>query len=186
MTATCDVCGSPNQNNAGLLVLPLVPADLPAVSAMTARCRRETIYHRFHGFIDLRTYLAGLLDSEQTTVVAWSEGDCVGLASLAPGPVGHEVGVLVEDRWQRRGVGAALFESLVGLAKGEGLDLLHADVLFEDAFSLRLLGRYGRLRVALEHGEYSVFVQLEETPVRDVCSEFSPGTTGNGAEPRTG
>jgi GNAT superfamily N-acetyltransferase len=168
MTATRDVCESPNQNSAGLLVLPLMPADLPAISAMTGRCSREAIYHRFHGFIDLRTYLADLMDSEQTTVLAWSEGDCVGLASLAPGRQGHEVGVLVEDRWQRRGVGAALFESLVGMAKAHGLDLLHADVLFEDAFSLRFLGRYGRLQVALEHGEYSVFVHLEETPAGDV------------------
>jgi GNAT superfamily N-acetyltransferase len=146
-----------------LHVQPLVPDDLPAVGAMTARCSRQTIFHRFHGFIDLPTYLASLLTSEQMTVLAWSQGCCVGLASLAPSPQGHEVGVLVEDRWQRQGVGAALLEALVDLAKEQRLALLHADVLFEDAFSLRILARYGRLDLVLEYGVYSVLVHLEDS-----------------------
>jgi GNAT superfamily N-acetyltransferase len=138
--------------------------DLLAVGAMAARCSRETIYHRFHGFIDLPTYLASLLTTDQTTIVAWSQGCCVGFASLAGGPQGHEVAVLVEDRWQRHGVGSALIEGVVEVARQRHLSLLHADVLHEDAFSLRILGRYGRLEVALDYGCYSVVVHLEENP----------------------
>jgi GNAT superfamily N-acetyltransferase len=145
--------------------------DLTAVAAMAARCSRETIYHRFHGFIDLPTYLASLLTTDQTTIVAWSKGCCVGFASLAGGPQGHEVGVLVEDRWQRQGVGSALLEGLVDVARQRQLLLLHADVLHEDAFSLRLLGRHGRLEVGLDYGCYSVVVHLEETPTpTDPCN----------------
>ncbi len=142
----------------------LVSEDLVAVGAMAARCSRETIYHRFHGFIDVPTYLASLLTSDQTTIVAWSEGCCVGFASLAGGPQGHEVAVLVEDRWQRQGVGSALLGGLVDVARQRHLSLLHADVLHEDAFSLRLLGRYGRLDVELDYGAFSVLLHLEEKP----------------------
>jgi hypothetical protein len=59
-------------------------------------------------------------------------------------------------------VGVALLEALVELARQSHLSLLHADVLHVDAFSLRILGRYGRLQVLLDYGAYSVFLHLEE------------------------
>jgi GNAT superfamily N-acetyltransferase len=127
---------------------------------MGARCSRETVYHRFHGFIDLPSYLNGLLAPEQFTVASWSGVRCVGFASLAPSPCGHDVGVLVEDEWQQRGVGTALFEALVAIARESGIARIHADVLFEDAFSLRVLARVGRTSVSLESGVYSVLVNL--------------------------
>jgi GNAT superfamily N-acetyltransferase len=158
----CDTCDGPIETCRGLQIRPLTPADMPAVSEMTERCSRDTIYHRFHGFIDLPTYLGTLLASEQKSVLAWWEGCCVGLASLGPGPRGQELAVLVQDAWQRQGVGVAMLEALVDLAKGRGLGLLHADVLFEDVFILGVLARYGRLQVELEYGDYSVAIQLDD------------------------
>jgi len=157
-----DICDGTSEigDNDNLLVRSLLPADLPAVGEMTARCSRDTIFHRFHGFIDLPTYLGGLLTGEQTSVVACWENCCVGLASLGPGAQGPELAVLVEDAWQRRGIGGALFDALVDMAKARGHRLLHADVLFEDAYILRALARYGRLDVELEYGDYSVSVYL--------------------------
>jgi GNAT superfamily N-acetyltransferase len=139
---------------------------------MTARCSRETIYHRFHGFIDLPTYLGTLLASERKSVLAWWEDCCVGLASLGPGPGGKDLAVLVEDAWQRQGVGLALLEALVDLARRDGLGLLHADVLFEDVFILGVLARYGRIQVALQYGEYSVAVHLDggSPPRAEICA----------------
>jgi GNAT superfamily N-acetyltransferase len=137
---------------------------MPAVSEMTARCSRDTIYHRFHGFIDLPTYLGTLYASEQKSVLAWWDGCCVGLASLGSGSRGQELAVLVEDAWQRQGVGVAMLEALVDLARERGRGLLHADVLFEDVFILGVLARYGRLRVELEYGDYSVAIQLDDEP----------------------
>ena len=139
------------------------PQDLVRVSDMAARCSRETIHHRFHGIIDLPTYLASLLTSDQTTIVATSEECCLGLASLAPGPEGHEMAVLVEDRWQGRGVGAALFEALVDLARRAStrcctrMSSLRTSSPFASS-------RYGRLEVALEYGVYSVLLHLEAVP----------------------
>lgn len=144
-----------------VVVEPLTATDLPAIGEMTARCSRETIFHRFHGFIHLPTYLETLLTGDQTSVAAWRDRYAVGLASLGPGPRGHELAVLVEDSWQRSGVGLALLEALVDIARAQGLGLLHADVLFEDAYILRVLGRYGRVQAELEYGDYSVSIRLE-------------------------
>jgi GNAT superfamily N-acetyltransferase len=158
----CDICDNPIETNRGLRVGPLTPADMTAVSAMTARCSRDTIYHRFHGFIDMPTYLGTLLASEQKSVLAWWGGSCIGLASLGPGPQGEELAVLVEDAWQRQGVGIAMLEALVGLARRQGFGLLHADVLFEDVFILGVLARFGRVQVELEYGDYSVAIHLDD------------------------
>jgi GNAT superfamily N-acetyltransferase len=70
---------------------------------------------------------------------------------------------LVEDAWQRQGVGVAILEALVDLARGQGFGLLHADVLFEDVFILGVLARYGQLEVELEYGDYSVGVHLDDS-----------------------
>ena len=158
----CDICDSPIETRRGLRIGPLTPADMRAVSEMTARCSRDTIYHRFHGFIDLPTYLGTLLASEQKSVLAWWGGSCVGLASMGPGPRGQELAVLVEDAWQRQGVGVAMLDALVDPARGQGFSLLHADVLFEDVFILGVLARYGRLQVELEYGDYSVAIHLDD------------------------
>ena len=160
----CDTCDSLIETRRSLRIGPLTRADMLAVSEMTARCSRDTIFHRFHGFIDLPTYLGNLLASEQKSVVAWWEGCCVGLASLGPGARGQELAVLVEDACQRQGVGVALLEALVDLAKRRGCNLLHADVLFENVFILGVLARYGRLQVELEYGDYSVAIHLDDGP----------------------
>jgi GNAT superfamily N-acetyltransferase len=168
----CDVRDRSIETHHGLRVGPLMPENMRAVGEMTARCSRETIYHRFHGFIDLPTYLGTLLISEQKSVLAWWGGCCVGLASVGPSPHGQDLAVLVEDTWQRRGVGVAMLEALLDLARGQGSDLLHADVLFEDVFILGVLARYGRLQVELEYGNYSVAIRLhdESTPIAESCA----------------
>jgi GNAT superfamily N-acetyltransferase len=160
----CDICDSPIETRRGLRVGPLTPENMLAVSEMTARCSRNTIYHRFHGFIDLPTYLGTLLASEQKSVLAWWGNCCVGLASLGRGMRGQELAVMVEDAWQRQGVGVAMLEALVDLARGSGFGLLHADVLFEDVFILGVLARYGRLQTELEYGDYSVAIHLHDGP----------------------
>jgi GNAT superfamily N-acetyltransferase len=171
---------SPIETRCGLCVLPLTPADMLAVSEMTSRCSKDTIYHRFHGFIHLPTYLGTLLACEQKSVLAWWSGCCVGLASLGSSPHGPELAVLVEDAWQRQRVGVAMLDALIDLAKGLGCSRLHADVLFEDAFILGVLARYGRLRIELEYGDYSVDIHLDVGPC-DAASAMGTTTMTNTA-----
>ncbi len=135
----------------------------PAVLAMMARCSRSTLFHRFHGFTDGVAYTRALLRAQPTdqTLVAWYRSACVGLATLGLDAMGNaDLGVLVEDAWQRRGVGTRMVVSLLEGARAKGLTTLHADVLSDDKFILRGLRRIGPLTGSAELGTISVDIDL--------------------------
>jgi GNAT superfamily N-acetyltransferase len=142
-------------------IAPLVPAHRPALLAMLRRCSPATLFHRFHGVTDGVPYAERLVaDRGHRSLTAWAGDDCVGLATLAGGAGGHELGVLVEDAWQRRRVGTALVAGLLGSARAGGVGELVADVLAEDAFVLASLRRLGPVRTSLECGVYTARVAL--------------------------
>ena len=84
----------------------------------------------------------------------------MGLATLARSACDHELGVLVEDNWQRRGIGTELLTCLVASARARGIGQIVAEVLGEDSFVLSALRRVGPLVVTLEWGVYTVRVAL--------------------------
>lgn len=101
------------------------PGDLPALTALVERCSFDTLYRRFHGATGtpLRrelTRAATSADGHRSWVVL-AGGDVRGLATLAQGRSGEvEVAFLVEDAWQRRGLGRALARRLCAEASGAG------------------------------------------------------------------
>jgi GNAT superfamily N-acetyltransferase len=121
------------------------------------------LFHRFHGFTDGVSYLEALLRGEPNneTRLAWYRSRCVGLATVAPNASGTaDLGVLVEDRWQRRGIGTRLVTSLLVDAPAIGVTTLHADILRDDIFILEALRRIGPLSVAMERGAVSADIIL--------------------------
>ncbi|HEV7651567.1 MAG TPA: GNAT family N-acetyltransferase [Actinophytocola sp.] len=72
-----------------------------------------------------REYLRRCLSGDgQEAVVASVAGELVGLASTGPvpdEPAVRELGVLVEDAWQRRGVGRLLTAALFARARSAGV-----------------------------------------------------------------
>ena len=82
------------------------------------------------------------------------------MATLARSACDHELGILVEDGWQRRGIGTELLTCLVAFARARGIDRIVADVLGEDSFVLSALRRVGPLVVTLESGVYTVRVNV--------------------------
>jgi GNAT superfamily N-acetyltransferase len=134
-----------------------------AVLAMAARCSRTTLYRRFHGFTDGVDYFTALLREhpEHETHLAWCGARCIGLATLAANAEGcADLGVVVEDRWQRRGIGTRLVSSLLARAGERGVGTLHADVLSDDAFLLHALSRIGPLSVSVELGAVAVDIDI--------------------------
>jgi GNAT superfamily N-acetyltransferase len=70
---------------------------------------------------------------------------CVGISELASDA---HFGVLVEDRWQCRGVGTQLMKAVVDEAALRNFGVLHADILTDDASLLGALRRIGPLIVS--------------------------------------
>jgi GNAT superfamily N-acetyltransferase len=142
-------------------------SDTEAVLAMLARCSRASLFHRFHGFGDGVAYFGGLLRDRplDQTHLAWYGSACVGVGTLAVGATGiADLGVLVEDAWQRRGVGTCLATSLLENARAKGMPTVHADVLGDHRFLLEVLRRIGPLTVRIESGSLSVDIDLTSQP----------------------
>ncbi len=128
---------------------------------MLARCGLETRYHRFHA--PLRSFpelylteaLAG--PAEHTALIAEHSGAVVALASCRVIAAGSaELAVLVEDRWQRHGLGSRLLALLIADADRGGLRVLRASVLAEQVWVLRLLRGGGRCETSMTRGVFSV------------------------------
>jgi GNAT superfamily N-acetyltransferase len=122
-------------------IRPVCPADLAALSDFFAGLSVESRYLRFfapvtpaHGLLHLLSGGPANVDA----IVAVADGVIVGHAMAADGPEDHgdpyraratDVGVVVADAWQRRGVGAALMRTLVTRAQARGVTALTMDVL---------------------------------------------------------
>lgn len=128
------------------LIRPVTPADEAVLHDFFAALSVESRYLRFFAPV---TPSCGLLDlmagkpAHVDAIVAVADGVIVGHAMAAdrpaPGDPGHpgrpggpratDVGVVVADAWQRRGVGAALMRALIGRAQARGVTALAMDVL---------------------------------------------------------
>jgi GNAT superfamily N-acetyltransferase len=110
----------------------------------------------------------------------WSGDRGVGLGNLHAYDDTAEIEVLVEDRWQRRGVGTALLVALVGQARERRSPFLRADLLADDHFALRALATVGLLRTWSAHGTYTRLIDLGlrtalvQTPSLTSTSEILP------------
>jgi RimJ/RimL family protein N-acetyltransferase len=106
--------------------------DAAMLIAMHARCSAETIRRRYHTPMPhLSPRLARELLTPQRgqSMVMTSADTLVGIASLARDPDGeYEVGLLVEDRWQRQGIGSRLLRTLAHRAAGQDVTRLTCHV----------------------------------------------------------
>jgi GNAT superfamily N-acetyltransferase len=159
---------------AGLLVRRAEAGDRSALEAMFQRCTLQTVYRRFHGQVKsfpagyLAEALAGLPD--HFALVACSGDQVVALAScrVADGgdgraPDGADLGILIEDAWQRRGLGSELLDRLVAHADSLGLSALDAQVLSEQDWLIRLLLRYGECTSAFHCGVREVRLRRDSS-----------------------
>lgn len=95
-------------------------SDVEAAKAMHERCSQRTLGHRYHGPVgDADRYLNHLLSPRfgRTLAVQTASGRLVALGHLLWDGDETEIALLVEDDWQRRGIGSELLGRLVGLAR---------------------------------------------------------------------
>ncbi|MFI9548147.1 GNAT family N-acetyltransferase [Streptomyces sp. NPDC052016] len=105
------------------------PGDLEAAKAMHERCSARTLGMRYHGPVgDADRYLNHLLNPRfgRTLAVQTASGRVVGLGHLLWDGDETEVALLVEDQWQRRGIGGELLGRLVAMAVEAGCASVYA------------------------------------------------------------
>ncbi|NUR69376.1 MAG: GNAT family N-acetyltransferase [Hamadaea sp.] len=105
-----------------LAIREATAADLDDVLAMHRRCSRESLYRRYVSGVGTppAALLARLLAAGTVVAIAAGgpdDGRLVGMASLVGDPA--EAAILVEDAWQRRGVGTRLARRLAGTVRGK-------------------------------------------------------------------
>ncbi|MFS4092368.1 N-acetyltransferase family protein [Streptomyces sp. AF1A] len=103
--------------------------DLAAAKAMHERCSARTLGLRYHGPVgDADRYLQHLLSPRfgRTLAAQTPSGRIVGLGHLLWDGDETEVALLIEDDWQRRGIGAELLGRLVAMAREAGCASVYA------------------------------------------------------------
>jgi GNAT superfamily N-acetyltransferase len=145
---------------------PPARGDLPLITAMWERCSLGTRLARFHAPVRNipAAYLETVLSDPSAHVVALPRraGAVAALASLVS--CGHgsaELGVLVEDDWQRHGIGRQLVEYLIATAPDRQITELTASILAQNAKVADLLRRVpGEFSLTRDGATLNVRVRL--------------------------
>jgi GNAT superfamily N-acetyltransferase len=124
------------------------PNDVETIKAMFVRCSPQSRLRRFFRPVPGAPlgYLEEVLadhDNKHVLVIR-RNGETIGLAELhVTGPATGDLALIVEDSFQRKGVGTAALEFVVWRAREIGLRTLTADVQVENSHVVRALERVG-------------------------------------------
>ncbi|MFB7324717.1 MULTISPECIES: GNAT family N-acetyltransferase [unclassified Streptomyces] len=143
--------------------------DLAAARAMQARCSARTLGLRYHGPVgDADRYLDHLLSPRfgRTLAARTASGRIVGLGHLLWDGDETEVALLVEDAWQRRGVGGELLGRLVAMAVEAGCASVYAVTQAANTGMVAAMRGLGLpLDFQIEEGTVVITARLDATPV---------------------
>jgi len=127
-------------------IRPLRSGDTAPVIHVFERLGPESRRLRFGGgkkcLSERELELLATVDGIRHVLVGYAGGEPIGIARLArdaEDPATAEVAFAVVDRWQGKGVGTALMESLAGDARAAGIRHLRASILVENKASLALM-----------------------------------------------
>ncbi|WP_251020274.1 GNAT family N-acetyltransferase [Streptomyces sp. ISL-98] len=146
------------------------PDDLEAARAMHDRCSDRTLNLRYHGPVgDADRYLSHLLSPRygRTLAVQTASGRLVALGHLLWDGDETEVALLVEDAWQRRGIGSELLGRLVGMAAEARCESVYAVTQSSNTAMVAAMRGLGLpLDYQIEEGTLVVTARLSAATVR--------------------
>jgi GNAT superfamily N-acetyltransferase len=121
------------------------PTDLDALIAMHAHCSPESRYRRYLMAVsDVRKEsVRRLLEATATTVAVAPGEHIVAMGNVALGEPEAEAAILVEDEFQRQGIGRTLATMLAAEAVAAGAEVLTATVLASNVPIRRTLAAAG-------------------------------------------
>jgi GNAT superfamily N-acetyltransferase len=141
--------------------------DRERLRGMFARSSPETIYRRFHiPYLEIPEWMLSLMsgpcDGDKDFLVAVAGEEIVGHAMYVRGQNEEEaeMAIVVEDRWQSRGIGKALLQELAQRARLRGIDTFTGDVLGHNRPMLGLASMFPGTGYTSREGVYSVRMPL--------------------------
>ncbi|MER7462407.1 GNAT family N-acetyltransferase [Streptomyces sp. NPDC097981] len=144
-------------------------SDLAAARAMHDRCSERTLGLRYHGPVaDADRYLAHLLSPRfgRTLAATTASGKLVALGHLLWDGDETEVALLIEDDWQRRGIGSELLGRLIAMAVEAGCDSVYAVTQAANTGMVAAMRGLGLpLDYQIEEGTLVITARLDATPV---------------------
>jgi GNAT superfamily N-acetyltransferase len=150
-------------------VRPAQPHDLDAVRQMHARCSVRSRYRRYLSGAGVPSdpALRQLLEPEDghALLAETAERRIVALANLSWDGPEAELGLLVVDDWQRRGLGTALVRRALRLAGSAGRTAVRVHTQAENSPMIRTLHRLG-LPLRAETDGTLVTVSVAVSPQR--------------------
>lgn len=145
-------------------------SDVEAATAMHERCSDRTLSLRYHGPVgDAGRYLDHLLSPRfgRTLTVQTASGRLVALGHLLWDGEETEVALLVEDTWQRRGIGSELLGRLVTLAVEAGCESVYAVTQSSNTGMVAAMRGLGLpLDYQIEEGTLVITARLDSTAAR--------------------
>jgi GNAT superfamily N-acetyltransferase len=152
-----------------VLIRGTSPRDFGAVAAMHARCSARSLLDRYRagGRPPSAVGIERMLRRTLAFVACTARGEVIALAVAAGDPAhgssSADVGLLVEDEWQRRGVGRELITHLAGAAFVCGYTELIAYTATSVLPAQRLLTDVGRTYAVLNNSAPHLHTYLTES-----------------------
>lgn len=150
--------------------------DLQAARAMHERCSERTLTRRYHGPVgDADRFLNHLLSPRfgRTLAVQTASGRLVGLGHLLWDGDETEIALIVEDAWQRRGIGGELLRRLVGMAAEAGCSSVYAVTQASNTGMVAAMRGLGLpLDYQVEEGTLVITARLGEPVAERLTSEL--------------
>ena len=136
-----------------VLVRPIRPEDDHALVQAFERMSPQTVYQRFFAAIpeltdDMAHHLSHLDGANRLALVAEVDGEvaAVGRYERTSDPGVVELGLVVVDKWQNRGLGRILLRATVEEGARRGIQHFRAEVLSENPRMLHLLAEEMEIR----------------------------------------
>ena len=148
-------------------IRPVSSGDEDGLRAMLSRLSRETIHKRFHLPMPhvpewMLVYLVDVDHYDNEALVALVGGEIVGHAIYArQEPREAEMAIVVEDRWQSRGIGRLLLSRLAEEAGRRGIEYFTGTVLGENRAALRFFSSVlVKAKFEIKDGMYNLHLPL--------------------------
>ena len=140
-------------------IRPASAEDLLPLQRMHDRCSLDSRVHRWLGHVSAipHDYLAEAVrhDPRHLALVAHLDGPCPETVALASAVhvsgTNWEIGILIEDRYQRHGLGSRLLNLLVRSVPPGQCRYLIADALADHQHLLNRLTKYGELTMTHDY-----------------------------------